>query len=275
MKLWKILSFLLVTVLGRLGWQDLSCCHWSLCTFFCPRDVIPQQWRMTGLVMFCFVLGSWADRVCIFPSRSPHFLFSGILHHLGMGLLCIWASGLMDLSFFPFKVFQHIDIMSHHALLQYSSLFPFIWNQDNPIMCPRRTIGLESSLSLGQTGYKRGIVPQCQTYVALSWGSCDVLKERTWRVAKYGVPYSEFVLCISPIQVHTHTHTHTVNTSCQTWDSNPQPSGCKSDSLSIRPQLPPVFFFFYKGKCLLRHSHELLFFTVKFVAVIFNLFRLP
>ncbi len=171
--------------------------------------VIPQQWRMTGLVMFCFVLGSWADRVCIFPSRSPHFLFSGILHHLGMGLLCIWASGLMDLGFFPFKVFQHIDIMSHHALLQYSSLFPFIWNQDNPIMCPRRTIGLESSLSLGQTGYKRGIVPQCQTYVALSWGSCDVLKERTWRVAKYGVPYSEFVLCISPIQVHTHTHTHT------------------------------------------------------------------
>ncbi len=25
----------------------------------------------------------------------------------------------------------------------------------------------------------------------------------TWHVAKYDVPYSEFVLCIYPIQVHT------------------------------------------------------------------------
>ncbi len=32
-----------------------------------------------------------------------------------------------------------------------------------------------------------------------------------WSVAKYGDPYSEFVLCIYPIQVHTHSseHTHT------------------------------------------------------------------
>ncbi len=27
--------------------------------------------------------------------------------------------------------------------------------------------------------------------------------------------------------------------SCRTWDLNPQPSGYKSDSLSIRPRLPP------------------------------------
>ncbi len=32
-----------------------------------------------------------------------------------------------------------------------------------------------------------------------------LLKKRTWRVAKYGDPYSEFVLCIYPIQVHTHS----------------------------------------------------------------------
>ncbi len=275
MKLGKSFHFYSWHVLGRLGWQDLSCCHWSLCTFFCPRDgnTTTVENDRPRHVLFCVGVLSRQSLHFSIPLSSLSFLWNptspwnGAVMHLG-----IWLDGL---GFFPFKVFQHIDIMSHHALLQYSSLFPFIWNQDNPIMCPRRTIGLESSLSLGQTGYKRGIVPQCQTYVALSWGSCDVLKERTWRVAKYGVPYSEFVLCISPIQVHTHTHTHTVNTSCQTWDSNPQPSGCKSDSLSIRPQLPPVFFFFYKGKCLLRHSHELLFFTVKFVAVIFNLFRLP
>ncbi len=29
------------------------------------------------------------------------------------------------------------------------------------------------------------------------------------------------------------------NNPCRTWDSNPQPSGYKSDSLSIRPRLPP------------------------------------
>ncbi len=33
----------------------------------------------------------------------------------------------------------------------------------------------------------------------------------TWHVAKYGDPYSEFVLCIYPSKVHTHSseHTHT------------------------------------------------------------------
>ncbi len=34
----------------------------------------------------------------------------------------------------------------------------------------------------------------------------------TWHTAKYGDPYSEFVLCIYPSKVHTHTpwtHTHT------------------------------------------------------------------
>ncbi len=29
-----------------------------------------------------------------------------------------------------------------------------------------------------------------------------------WSVAKYGDPYSEFVLCIYPIQVHTHSSEH-------------------------------------------------------------------
>ncbi len=29
------------------------------------------------------------------------------------------------------------------------------------------------------------------------------------------------------------------NNPCRTWDSNPQPSAYKSNSLSIRPQLPP------------------------------------
>ncbi len=40
-----------------------------------------------------------------------------------------------------------------------------------------------------------------------------------WCVAKYGDPYSEFVLCIQPIQVHTHSseHTHTVNTHLEQW----------------------------------------------------------
>ncbi len=31
------------------------------------------------------------------------------------------------------------------------------------------------------------------------------------------------------------------NNSCRTWDSNPWPSGYKSDSLSIRPWLPPLY----------------------------------
>ncbi len=42
--------------------------------------------------------------------------------------------------------------------------------------------------------------------------------------------------------VHTHSSEHTTQhtplteDSCQTWDSNPQPSGYKSNSLTIRPQ---------------------------------------
>ncbi len=45
----------------------------------------------------------------------------------------------------------------------------------------------------------------------------------TWRVAKYWNPYSEFVLCIYPIQVHTHSseHTHTVNTHTEQWAAAP------------------------------------------------------
>ncbi len=41
----------------------------------------------------------------------------------------------------------------------------------------------------------------------------------TWHSAKYGNPYSEFVLCIDPIQsAHTHReHTHTVNTHPEQW----------------------------------------------------------
>ncbi len=104
----------------------------------------------------------------------------------------------------------------------------------------------------------------------------------TWHTAKYGNPYSEFVLCIYPIQsarAHTHRHTHTRSSgqpfmlrhpgsswgfgvllkgtsvvvlrveralcihsptynSCRTWDSNSQPLGYESDSLTIRPRLP-------------------------------------
>ncbi len=41
-----------------------------------------------------------------------------------------------------------------------------------------------------------------------------------WHTTKYGYPYSEFVLCIYPIQsAHTQqwTHTHTVNTHPEQW----------------------------------------------------------
>ncbi len=101
----------------------------------------------------------------------------------------------------------------------------------------------------------------------------------TWHTAKYGNPYSEFVLCIYPIQsarAHTHTpgavgshlccgtqgavggsvpcsrapqswywgwrercaFTPSTYNSCRTWDSNSQPLGYESDSLTIRPRLP-------------------------------------
>ncbi len=48
-----------------------------------------------------------------------------------------------------------------------------------------------------------------------------------WSVAKYGDPYSEFVLCIYPIQVHTHSseHTHTVSTHPEQWAANNAAAG--------------------------------------------------
>ncbi len=42
----------------------------------------------------------------------------------------------------------------------------------------------------------------------------------TWHIAKYGDPYSEFMLCIYPSKcTHSseHTHTHTVNTHPEQW----------------------------------------------------------
>ncbi len=91
-------------------------------------------------------------------------------------------------------------------------------------------------------------------------------------MAKCSDPYLEFVLCISLIQLHTDSSEHThgavgshiaaapgeqqyllslviegwrerwlfippTYNPCRTWDSNPQPLGYKSDSLTIRPQL--------------------------------------
>ncbi len=40
-----------------------------------------------------------------------------------------------------------------------------------------------------------------------------------WHTAKYGDPYSEFVLCIYPSKVHTHSseHTHTLWTHPEQW----------------------------------------------------------
>ncbi len=40
-----------------------------------------------------------------------------------------------------------------------------------------------------------------------------------WHTAKYGDPYSEFVLCINPSNVPTHIseHTHSVNTHPEQW----------------------------------------------------------
>ncbi len=37
------------------------------------------------------------------------------------------------------------------------------------------------------------------------------------------------------------------NNPCRTWDSNPQPSAYKSDSLSIRPRLP-LYLWYHKNK---------------------------
>ncbi len=52
-----------------------------------------------------------------------------------------------------------------------------------------------------------------------------LISEVKWHTTKYGDPYSEFVLCIWPIQsahtqqwTHTHReHTHTVNTHPEQW----------------------------------------------------------
>ncbi len=40
------------------------------------------------------------------------------------------------------------------------------------------------------------------------------------------------------------------NNSCRTWDSNLRPSGYKSDSLSIKPWLPPYMMWFQVFLCL-------------------------
>ncbi len=46
----------------------------------------------------------------------------------------------------------------------------------------------------------------------------------SWHTTKYGDPYSEFVLCIYPIQsAHTHTHTHTPWTYTHTHTVNTHP----------------------------------------------------
>ncbi len=39
-----------------------------------------------------------------------------------------------------------------------------------------------------------------------------------WRVAKYGVPYSDYLLCISPIQVHT---LQDPGSNCEHWSFTP------------------------------------------------------
>ncbi len=45
--------------------------------------------------------------------------------------------------------------------------------------------------------------------------------------------------------------------SCRTWDSNPRPSGYKSDSLSIRPWLPQswLFYIYKKGVFKSQYAH--------------------
>ncbi len=53
-----------------------------------------------------------------------------------------------------------------------------------------------------------------------SWGFCVLLKDTSVVVLKEDTPPT--------------------NNPCRTWDSNPQPSAYKSDSLSIRPRLPHV-----------------------------------
>ncbi len=111
-------------------------------------------------------------------------------------------------------------------------------------------------------------------------------------MAKYGDPYSEFVLCIYPIQVRAHTHTHPEQwaanaaapgeqlgfgallkdtsvvvlkveraldihslhlQSLPDRDSNLQPLDYKSDSLTIRPRLPlPEYFLIMSSSDLVR-----------------------
>ncbi len=40
-----------------------------------------------------------------------------------------------------------------------------------------------------------------------------------WHTAKYGDPYSEFMVCIYPSKVHTHSSEHTHTPWTQTWSS--------------------------------------------------------
>ncbi len=64
-----------------------------------------------------------------------------------------------------------------------------------------------------------GSLPSQQSSPLL-WFQRSEVSEVKWHTTKYGDPYSEFVLCIWPIQsAHTQqwTHTHTVNTHPEQW----------------------------------------------------------
>ncbi len=51
-----------------------------------------------------------------------------------------------------------------------------------------------------------------KNYSESDFNKIIIKKERTWCLAKHGNPYLEFVLSISPIQVHTHSSEKWTNT---------------------------------------------------------------
>ncbi len=54
---------------------------------------------------------------------------------------------------------------------------------------------------------QNGITRHKQWKTNMNWKHIHhYIKSEKWRVAKYGVPYSEIVFYISPIPVHAHTH---------------------------------------------------------------------